>query len=160
MSNQSLYNFSSSPIENEFMYEKYIKPFVWEGFLWLDGGWGDKNFVQDLLSDDPITGFKVPFYVSPTNLIDPSGHDYDRKYIITFTGENWKLLHNFIEAVKTSGVKNQTYILNSYFSTQVPDPGTNLYQLRVTVIGDTTTINIDRGTWIPSFEESLTIAGW
>lgn len=148
-------------INLEELYIKYIQPHVWEGELKLDGGWGPKNSIQELTSDDPLSGFKIPFCVSPTNDIDfELAKESNRRYKIVFTGEQWKVLVNFIEAVKSFGVEEQVYVLNSYFSTNIPEEGAEIYQLYITVRQDSTTIHIEKGKWIPSFDESLVVAGW
>jgi hypothetical protein len=145
----------------EELYVKYIQPYVWEGELWLDGGWGPKNSIQDLISDDPIQGFKVPFLVSPVNHIDfDTSKESNRRYTVAFPGEQWKLLVNFIEAVKGFGVEEQVYVLNSYFSTNLPEEGAQIYQLHIVARQDSTTIHIEKGKWVPSFDESLVVAGW
>ncbi len=148
-------------LENEFLFQKYIKPYIWEGTLLIDNGWGPKDSVLDLTSDDPITGFKVPFYVAPQNTVDyTTGRDQDRHYTVAFPGEQWQLLYNFINAVRELGVEEQKYVLNSYFSTQIPEEGAEIFQLCITATPNKTTISIEKGKWIPSFDDNLIIAGW
>jgi hypothetical protein len=159
-------------VENEEMFLKFIKPFTWEGELKIDGGWGPKNLVQDLVSDDPVTGFKVPFLINPINDMDFNGlegkagtnftsKESNRRYHVAFPGEQWKLLYNFINAVKNfDEVTEQVYILNSYFSTNLPEEGTLIYQLHITISKDNTTISIEKGKWVPTFEKSLLVARW
>lgn len=148
-------------VDHEELYTKYIQPYTWEGELWLDGGWGPKNNVQDLVSDDPIIGFKIPFHVCPVNDINfESLKESNRRYSIAFPGEQWKILLNFINEIKNFGVEEQKYVLNSYFSTNLPTEGTQIYQLHIVAKQDSTTIVIEKGKWIPSFEDSLIVAGW
>lgn len=147
-------------LSNLDMLEKFVKPSVWEGVLWVDGGWGPKNEIQDLMAGDPVIGFILPFFVNPTNDIDDSGKSVNQAYSITFPGEQYTILMHFIEAIKKLGVKEQRYILNSYFSTKIPDEGKEIYQLCITVTQEETTITIEKGNWIPSFENSIPIAGW
>lgn len=149
-------------IENEDLFVKYISSQLWEGELWLNGGWGPKTEVQELTADDPITNFKIPFMVSPINDIDflNGNKESNKRYHIAFTGENWRVLVNFIEEIKKLGVEEQKYVLNSYFTSKIPEEGKEIYQLCIIVKGDSTTIMIDKGKWIPSFENVITIAGW
>ncbi len=144
----------------EYFFEKFIKPNIWEGILYIDGGWGPRNEVLEITSDDPINGFKVPFYVYPTcDICEDTRKETNKKYIVTFPGEQWKLLVNFMEIVKSLGVKEQRYVLNSYFSTKIPKEGEEIYQLHI-VVNERTTITIEKGKWIPSFDDSSLIAGW
>jgi hypothetical protein len=148
--------------ELAYIFEKYIKPEIWEGELWLDNGWGDKNSIQELMeNNDPITGFRVPFLVQPVNDIEPySNRELNKRYSITFPGEQYGLLLNFIEAVKEIGVKEQKFVLNSYFSTKIPPEGARIYQLIIEVKDGETTFSIEQGKWIPSFEDNQLIARW
>jgi hypothetical protein len=154
-----LYQIPINNIPTSQFFIEYVLPYQWEGHLWLDGGWGPKNEVQELISDDPLTGFKIPFLVAAKNTLIEST-ECDKKYHIAFPGNSWPHLVNFIEAVKQFGVKEQKYILSSYFTSDLPEEGTNIYQLSITVTQDLTTINIEKGKWIPSFDDSLIIAGW
>lgn len=144
----------------EYFFEKFISPHVWEGELYIDGGWGPKNEILEITSDDPITGFKIPFYLSPSCHIDEiTRKESDKKYLLSFPGEQWKLLVMFIEEVKKLGVTEQRYVLNSYFNSQLPEEGKEIYQIHI-VVNETTTINIEKGKWIPSFDDSILVAGW
>ena len=144
------------------LFEKYLRPHTWEGELWIDGGWGPKNLIQELIADDPISGFKLPFYIKPENDINFSldSKESNCRYLVAFPGEQWRILYNFMNAVKQLGVKEQRYILNSYFSSELPREGSQIYQLQIIVREDSTTITIEKGKWIPSFDDSLLIAGW
>lgn len=146
-------------IQNQDFYEKYILPNVWEGYLWVNGGWGLKDEIAEITAHDPIQGFKLPFYIAPHCEFTEDNRPRDCKFKLSFTGEGWKVLYNFIESLKQLGAQEQRYILCSYFASQVPEIGKKLYQLIITV-RDETTITIEEGTWIPSFEHSDTIAGW
>jgi hypothetical protein len=157
-------------VESEELYNKYIKQYTWEGELKIDGGWGPKNFIQDFTSDDPIKGFKVPFFVSPINDMEflgletsdrMSSKESNRRYHVAFPGEQWKILYNFMHTVKNfEGVTEQVYTLNSYFSSKIPEEGALIYQLCINVTKDNTTISIEKGKWVPTFENSLLIARW
>lgn len=148
-------------IENSEMFEKYVSTNIWEGDLWIDGAWGPKHLIQELISDDPITGFKIPLLIQPINDMDfDTMSESNQRYHVCFPGETWKLLYNFINAVKIIGAKEQKYVLSSYFSTELPEEGKEIYQLVINVNSESTTINIEKGKWIPSFDDSLIIARW
>lgn len=140
---------------------KYIQPFLWEGEFWVDGGWGPKNQIQDLFLGDPITGFKLPFYATPINELDPdTNRESNQRYHITFPGEQWKVLLYFIDALKEIGVNDMKLVVNSYFASVLPEEGEQIYQLCIQLKSEHTTLTIEKGKWIPNFEDSVSIAGW
>lgn len=144
----------------DFLFEKYLKPYIWEGDIWIDGGWGPKDKILELCVGDPINGFELPFYLTPVNEIDDNGKSTMERYNLTFPGEQHLILQHFIEAVKESGAEEQRYILYSYFLNKPPDAGESIYQLNIIATQEKTTFTIEKGNWIPSFDSSLLSARW
>lgn len=164
---------SQLAIQNQELFEKYLKPFIWEGWSWYDGGWGEfKDKISRLLDGDPIKGFTLPFLLMPYNEVHEKEFETEgitalttveenRKWHIAFPGEQYKVLLHLIEMIKELGVKEQKYILNSYFTSQIPDEGKEIYQLEINVDSEGIIImKIHKGKWVPCFEEAQVISGW
>lgn len=159
-------------IKNKFLLEKYLKPYIWEGWLWVNDGWGPKDKIQNMMLGDPVSGFKIPFLLQPYNellekeIVGPDGNQYytttetDHKYHVAFPGEQYQILIHIIDELIRLGVEEQKYVLNSYFSTQVPNEGSPIFQLHIEVKKNEINFRVEKGKWVPSFEDTLTVAGW
>ena len=159
-------------VDNQEMFNKYLKPYIWEGWLWLDGGWSNyKDEVGKLMMGDPVSGFTLPFLLKPHNEIEQgyiqvgdqttvTSIEKDRKWHEAFPGEQYKILLHLITAIRELGIEKQEYVLNSYFSTQVPDGGEPIFQLKITVTKNEIQFKVLRGKWLPSFDDVLPASGW
>lgn len=148
------------PVKEQELFDTYIKSHTWEGFAWFDGGWSSKkNEIMELMLGDPVTGFKLPFLFVPNNTLNSDSIEISRDYKVAFPGEQYKILLHLIKAVKELGVKKQKYLLKSYFSTSLPTEGISIYQLEIEV-EDKVSIRINKGNWVPNFDNTFPAAGW
>lgn len=132
-------------VKQQALLDNYVKPFTWEGTVWLDGGWGPKNevlYLLDCQEDETGTKLRLPMNLMPVHtlveqkLIGQSGEyvsveEKEMRYELVIPGEQYRLLLKLIQVLKELGVKEQIYVLNSYFSSQIPEEGSPIYQLRI-----------------------------
>lgn len=158
----------------EIFLDKYIKPYVWQGSLTCNGGWGPKNEVIDIseqllnsglmIKVDPVCDLLVTELEKPLNLpqleiaakMNPklSGERYD----ISFPGEHGSVLPAYIDGINALKIETAQIILDAYNEEFELIP--NLYRLIVTIKKGKTEYRLYKGNWVPSYELSLPVSGW
>ena len=155
---------SPIPISHKELVDKYIRPYIWDGYLWIDGGWGAKEFISSLDTNSDILKMTIPLSVEPHSdfIENEKGASFpvNQKYRVAFPGEQCEYLFNFIDMVANQGSSEQKYILNSYLDVNDVVEGDPIYQLVITVDEENILIDVERGTWVPSFDNSLVVSRW
>lgn len=155
--------------EREFA-KKYIRPWIWSGDLYVDGGWGPKNAIQEAIcTEDPMSGSMLePFFCKPVadscprqTVSDGSRHQTSNKanlrYSATFPGEYFSVVLQKIKEVDRIAEEGQKWILHSH---RDGEDGP-LYRLVIDKPkGGRTYFRVLRGKLIPSFESPIICAEW
>jgi hypothetical protein len=146
-------------------FKKYVQPFLWEGWCWVDGGWGNKNKVLEVTQE--AREFKIAFYFMPTydTTISKfegteSETDINHRYHVAFPGYNWPKLKNTIRELIEAGQTEQDWIVNSFVSTESPDVAEDIYRLAVKVRNGRVSYSIVKGEFVPSFVRNEVVARW
>lgn len=147
-------------IENTDFWIKYIEPFMWEGKLIIDGGWGPKTEVLELTKGDEFSKLLVPLMVKPSADFNDENRVCSEWYNVSFPGEAWKIFLNMINEIKSLTEGNQIYQLKSFLSTKIPSPGDEIFELVIEATKDDTTVIVNQGFWVPSFNDTLMRAKW
>ena len=148
---------------NEELVSKYITPRIWDGWLWLDGGWGPRNDVNQTVAEKCLAGVNTPVYIHPYVELDRENgnRELNERYRISFPGKNWKDVIKMIQQLQTLGVKEQRWTLDSHLRTTKAIKG-DIY--RLLIIAGTSPESIEvrvlEGDWIPSFRNTQSKAGW
>lgn len=148
-------------------FKKYVQPHLWEGWCWIEGGWGNKNLMLELTRD--AREFKSPLYVMPTHDSVPasqhtetnqSEREINYRYHVALPGYNWSGLITLVTRLVTAGLKNQDWLLNSYVSTEPPNPAQQIYRLCIKVREGRVSYSIVEGEFRPSFVNNKVVARW
>jgi len=144
------------------MNNTYIKPYNWSGHLLLDGGWGDKNKVTDIIGKIPLSSsVRIDIH---SKLVDEDGnelytndpkswayqgqyHESDQKYLIEFNGSDHNLFISFLEEVKSLGEIKCTLTSTG-----------SKFPLKLEI--NNQVAEIKKGIWVPDFTKSKPVAGW
>jgi hypothetical protein len=158
--------------------DTYIKPHIWNGFLWCEGGWGPKNEIQDLYDSFDVTSYLIVEPIS--RFVDSNGNDpledkgtldleglkflnreaislneVDKKYVVSFLGTKKDYLERFVKEV-AKFTNDAKLILSNVIN---PSQGLPL-QLTITIKDGVVTYIIDQGAWKASFDSTNPVAGW
>lgn len=148
---------------NDEMTKKYILPRIWDGWLWLDGGWGPKNAVNQHVAEECLAGKNTPVYINPYVELDRyhGNRELNKKYRVSFPGKNWTAVIEMIKQLQKLGVTEQRWTLDSHLRTTKATRG-DIYRLLIIAgpIPESIEVRILEGDWIPSFTNTASKAGW
>ena len=160
-------------MKNQKLFKRYVAPYLWEGWLWCDGGLGPKNEILSNVARPTIDGDIVPLYLHPYNAVRAARVRVqaetadctaiaDERYQVAFPGKHWRSLLKTIEDLRKCGVDEQRWTLTSWLSSRGADTSEAPYRMVVLAgpkKGDEE-VRIVQGMWRPCFSEARTVAGW
>jgi hypothetical protein len=173
-------------MDTKYFLDKYISPHVWEGELYVNGGWGDRNKVESFASTFPFGIFSLnPRHellnldaafgltrakeinmqtdLQRAQLLNSENHsvkEINRHYNIAFPGSRHDIITIFLERLKSLKVESIVHLRN-YLNDLGPKKDQPLYQLYITVTKEGEIITrMSEGIWIPSFKQVKAVAGW
>jgi len=128
--------------------ERWIRPYLWDGTLKVDGGLGNRDKVEAIAERLKEKGLiLVEVDLDEEEL-------YSNRYRVKFAGMDFKLLKKFINHLEKHSTR-QEYELHNI----TPDGKPGIYRMQI-VFGDECIFEIYEGEWIPSFENQKIIAGF
>lgn len=170
-------NYDSVDIE---FYRKFIFPYTWTGIMKINGGWWNRDFVDNFVSTplepkevyiDPIRSFpeelesSKPFIeartpkklVSLAALTAPKTSD-DEMYLLMFQGVLMNQMMDVLTRILEQPTCREVLIhLKSFTQATLPEPGTPIYQWEIKVQKGENGINIENriwsGSWVPNFDD-------
>lgn len=155
--------------EQKQLVDRYVKPYIWEGRLTIDGGWGRKNAVQEFLHTEERKKRKPLFFMAPNKRIveipredgTSSSEEVDYHYQVSFPGKHFPELLLAIDTLraKCPGME-QVWVLRSYVSTFPAEVGSPVYRLVIHADDEGVRFRVVEGRWIPSFDAKADRAGW
>ena len=149
----------------------YIKPYIWEGTLLLDGGTAAQDkVIKKYGVRDPILGIdpSKSFYITPiSDVIVGNEEDsfaqthINKRFSVIIFGEDFKNTFKKLEDIASMGKSKCEISLQSYFKEKAPEKGTDIYRLHILMEKNKKpVVTVIKGNWAPSFVKAKPVASW
>jgi hypothetical protein len=140
---------------------EYVTKYIWEGYLFVDGGWGDKNMVTNIFPKEDLL-VTPDVFVQPVCEFTENNHssmvDQNHKYKVVFPGYNYPLVIRYTSKL-TEICEEQLWVLDS-FSRQNEETVFEPYRMEIFVGPSESYVKVYKGVYKPDFSEKTLQVGW